>query len=276
MEIFILTALLCLMFSLYLLSTVINDVPNNKYLEVNITLYLQQKISPQEVDRIRTQLENLPIIKNVDVHDKKTVYNFFKKQEDFKSIIAQLQDNPFPTIMTATTTINHASSINDHVNQIQSWPEITQARYDAPWVMKVSNLYQKIRIFLLSTLGMLSMIFLLLISLLTIKSISFDREEVDLSYWLGATTNYLNRAYLFYTVFSTLISGSLSICLVGLSVFLNNNAARILSDSIGNVSPMIFFVSHAGAFMATALLASWLSTLSTLFFFKKNPYEKKS
>lgn len=231
-----------------------------------ISLFLEMKLTTQEVTALRTELERSEKVANAVLITKEEGLNEFQQLSGFGEALSMLDENPLPDtiIITPTAAYSTPEMSAQLVDELQQKPEVELAQLDLQWVRKLYGM-MAIAERAVTALSLLLGLAVLLIVGNTIRlAIQNKREEIQIIKLVGATDAFIRRPFLYSGLWYGVFAGSVSWILVNSSVFW-------LKDPVKNLAGLYesqFQLSGLGMLEALQLIAvatslgllgSWLS-----------------
>lgn len=246
-----------------LVNTTLTSTINQITDRVDISVYLEDYLSQEQLDTLISDLEALPNVKSTSFLSKEDALKQYRKEninnQELLDAISQTE-NPLP----ATIRIKPVDL--ERVNEIQKFlesPELKAIQSDAPSysgdrkeaIDKISNAAN-----ILQRVGVIGVAMFALISVLiifnTIQMAIFNRrDEIGIMRLLGANTWYIRGPFVVEAVMYGIISGFISIMFIR-SLFIAS-ASTLEASSLGLLDigeAQRYFEDNFWALLAAQLL----------------------
>ena len=184
---------------LYLLLNNAARVTTNWGGNMQITLFLNHELSPQNVTALVTKLRRNELIDNLKLISPDEALAEFKQHSGFKDALSALGKNPLPAVVLLTPTKKAIASGQGEqlVQSLQQLSGVETAQFDRQWANRLFALieiFQRV-IIILSTL--LAFAVLLIIGNTIRLAIYNRRTEIEINKLFGATDAFIQRPFLY-------------------------------------------------------------------------------
>ncbi|MFO7866073.1 MAG: permease-like cell division protein FtsX [Candidatus Aminicenantes bacterium] len=236
-------------------------------------IFLKQDSSREEINSIRTLLENSEKIETVRFIGKTQAMNQFKEKfPELQDIIDSLEDNPFPPAFEAVIKDEFigAESTLGFLRHLQSFPGIDEVQFHRDWVEKVQSFGKLTRAVGLFLGGILVMASFFIISNVIRLNVLARKDEIEILRLTGASNMFIRVPFLMEGIMIGALGGILSL----LALFLLIQIFPVyLGTSLGALSEFIKF-RHLTLVQACLILLvgggiGFLGSLSSLSKFLK-------
>ncbi len=186
-----------------------------------ISLYLVQGITEQQVKQLQQELEKSEKISDVVHISADTGLAEFRELSGFGDALSYLDDNPLPEtlVINPSQAYSTPQMSEQLLEELRQQPLIETAQLDLQWVRKLHSM-MAIAERAVSALGLLLGIAVLLIVGNTIRlAIQNRREEIQIIKLVGATDAFIRRPFLYSGLWYGVFAGILAWILVNTSVF---------------------------------------------------------
>lgn len=224
------------LFSLLTNATFANTIDQIRN-KIDISVYLDDSITPSQKDQLLAELKALPNIEAVIYLSKDEALDRYKEQNannpELLSAISQT-DNPLPaTVQLKPKDLNKIQDIKDFLSK----PEIIILQSDDPSysgdrkeaidkITHATNTLQRVGVIAVVVFAFISV----LIIFNTIQMAIFNRrDELTIMRLLGASTWYIRGPFVVETIFYGIVSALISILLIHASFFAASSALQASS-----------------------------------------------
>lgn len=163
---------------------------------VEISIFVQDKASPAEVQALEGQIRALPDVVSVEFVPKARALEEMKQNlGDKKDILAGLEDkNPLPdTLRVKAVNVELVAPL---ARQFEVLPQVDQVRYGQGVVEKLMALSRWVRTAGLITMALLGAAAVFLIATTIRLSVFARRREIEIMKFLGATNWFVRFPFL--------------------------------------------------------------------------------
>lgn len=196
-----------------------------------ISLFLQQDITTDGVEKLRTDLLAMPAVDQVNVITPQQALKEFRRLSDFGDALKALDDNPFPTVMLVEPTLAHSApaAAQALVERLRTLPGVDVAQLDMEWVERWYALMEIGKRAVLILAVLLAMAVLLIIGNTIRLAIQSRRDEIEVQKLIGASDAFIRRPFLYSGFWHGLFGAILAWILVNVSLLMLNGPVQRLS-----------------------------------------------
>ena len=229
-----------------------------------ISLFMNTESKPDDIDKLRKQLEQHPAIARVEFVPRAQALEQLKQSTGLADVIGGLQQNPLPDAFTVYPKRSAAQSLDELRTELAKLPKVELAQLDSEWAYKLEALLKFGRVVVLILASLLSLA-LVAITFNTIRlQILTQREEIEVSKLIGATNGFIRRPLLYFGAMQGLLGGITAWLIITVSLLLHNYQLGILAHlyasqftlhplSLGDSLTLLLFSMYLG------WLGAWLS-----------------
>lgn len=177
-----------------------------------VEVYLKDDIDAKQADKIKSKLENISGVKNVEYRSKKEALKIMKQRwGESGYLLDSLGDNPLPDSLVINSEDNEtANNINNMAKEIDGVEDVKYYKETVDKLTKASNFLQYSAIVI--------MIFLIVVSVIvvsnTIKLTVLNRsKEISIMKYVGATNWFVRGPFLIEGIFLGIISSMIAAAL---------------------------------------------------------------
>lgn len=177
-----------------------------------VEVYLKDDIDAKQADKIKSKLENISGVKNVEYRSKKEALKIMKQRwGESGYLLDSLGDNPLPDSLVINSEDNEtANNINNMAKGIDGVEDVKYYKETVDKLTKASNFLQYSAIVI--------MIFLIVVSVIvvsnTIKLTVLNRsKEISIMKYVGATNWFVRGPFLIEGIFLGIISSMIAAAL---------------------------------------------------------------
>lgn len=180
-----------------------------------VEVYLKDDIDAKQVDKIKSKLENISGVKDVEYRSKQEALKIMKQRwGESGYLLDSLGDNPLPNSFVINAEDNEtANNINKFAKQIDGVEDVKYYKETVDKLTKASNFLQYSAIVI--------MIFLIVVSVIvvsnTIKLTVLNRaKEISIMKYVGATNWFVRGPFLIEGIFLGIVSSMIAAALTWL------------------------------------------------------------
>lgn len=218
--------------TLYVVVKNTDSVGANWQQAAEISLFLRQDLSAQEVATFSKRLSLSAAIENVTWIDRDSGLAQFREASGFGDALNSLSENPLPDVLLVTPAATHRGPLaaQQLLASLQQEREVDEARLDLAWLEKFEALIQLLRD------GFLALALLLCISAILIVgntirlNISSKRDEIMVMKLVGATDSYIQRPFMYTGVWYGIVGGVIAWLATAVLIWWLDGAVRELSQ----------------------------------------------
>jgi cell division transport system permease protein len=234
--------------------------------ELQITAYLQETISPEQAEMLRSKVADWPEVEGIIYISKKQALARFRSQlREYAGILEGLKENPLPASLELTLMPQYGRSgnIKELSTRLGRLPGVAEVQYGRKWMAKLRVFVEVMKLVGITVGGLLLIATIFVISN-TIKLTFYSRrEELEIMRLVGATDFFIKAPFLIEGLLhglggALLAAGSLSLLI--LFLFSHLDLPLRLAVMAGSL-PMGQLV---GGFLGLGLLLGVLGSMVSL------------
>ncbi len=255
---------LCLPATGFLLVENASQLSSKIEYEAEISIFLDQTISQDQINFIGSALKQTSSIEKVNFEPKIRAWEKLQEKLKINSLDAGISENPLPDAFFVTlNTLDH-NIVESLYKDIKNLEGVKEVIIDSGWIKKLRSILYLIKVGLLILGTLLAMVLIVVIgNTIRLQTLTYQ-NEIEVSRLIGATDSFIQRPFIytgiFYGLGGSLVTGGL--LTVILELF--NRVAFKFESILGGLimltnlppSKYIFITIFA---MALGLLASYFS-----------------
>ena len=234
--------------------------------QAQISLFLHQRVSAQNIHKLSTQLQSWPEIESLNVISKEEALAEFQALVGFSDVLSQLDSNPLPVVIEITPSegYDNAGAAKILLAKLKKLPSVDIAQLDLQWVQRLNAILQLGQKLALGLILLLSLGVLLIIGNTIRLEIESRREEIIVIKLIGGTESFVRRPFLYTGMWYGLGGGMIASLTVAVGLtMLNKPVAKLagLYQSDYQLLGLGFGDTFSLWIMAAllGLLGAWLS-----------------
>ncbi len=167
--------------------------------ELQITAYLQETISPEQAEVLRSKVADWPEVEGITYISKKQALARFRSQlREYAGILEGLKENPLPASLELTLMPQYGRSgnIKELSTRLGRLPGVADVQYGRKWMAKLRVFVEVMKLVGITVGGLLLIATIFVISN-TIKLTFYSRrEELEIMRLVGATDFFIKAPFL--------------------------------------------------------------------------------
>lgn len=171
-----------------------------------ITIYVEEGASEEQVEHIKQVLESNPELAEVTYYSKEAALEDFREDMgEYSELIDYLADNPMPeTFLVRAADISKIRFITQAISSIDGVEQV-KAPYDfAGALVNIRNTFSVILVVMLTILVVVSVV---IVSNSIRTSVFARRAEIDIMKYVGATRGFIRTPFFVEGMFIGIMSG---------------------------------------------------------------------
>lgn len=233
--------------------------------ENEISLFLKLDASAATIAEIDALLAKNPAIKQYHLVKKDDAWQQLqeksKRDHDVSNAINQLAKNPLPDAFFIQAKSAEPETLEALRNELQSTPGVEQALLNTEWAKRLSTLLSLGKKIIFFVSALLAAILLVIIGNTVRMQILTQKDEIEVSYLIGATSSFIRTPFLYGGIFYGLFGGLLAIVMIVIMIFTFNYSVSQISRLYSSDFSLALF--NAKLFLAVIIAAisiGWLGS----------------
>lgn len=231
--------------------------------ETEISLFLKLDASANTIREIDALLAKNTAIKQFHLVTKNEAWQKLKAKSEINNeasdAVNQLNKNPLPDAFFIQAKSADPEALEMLKNQLQALPGLEQALLNTEWAKRLASLLAlgKKIIFFISLL--LALALLVIIGNTVRMQILTQKDEIEVSNLMGATSNFIRAPFLYAGIFYGLFGGLLAILMIaGVIHIFNYSVTQISSLYSSDFSLALFNIKLFATIIIVAIVIGWL------------------
>ena len=167
--------------------------------ELQITAYLQETISSEQAEMLRSKVADWPEVEGITYISKEQALARFRSQlREYAGILEGLKENPLPASLELTLMPQYGRSgnIKELSTRLGRLPGVAEVQYGRKWMAKLRVFVEVMKLVGITVGGLLLIATIFVISN-TIKLTFYSRrEELEIMRLVGATDFFIKAPFL--------------------------------------------------------------------------------
>lgn len=244
----------------YLAVDHVSDFSHMMQSENEISVFIQLDADENTVDEINHQLANHPQIKTHRLVPKAEAWATMQAKDDAEST-ALLTENPLPDAFYVQANSNAPDALESLQHDLTNIEHVDHVLLNTDWSKRLAaiiTIAKKVIYFI----ALLLAIGLIVIIGNTIRmQIMTQRDEIEVSYLIGATNSFIRTPFLYAGIFYGLFGGLVSIGIIAFCVNRFNHYVKDLSALYSSdLSLSGMSVALILTMLAVAIVIGWIGS----------------
>lgn len=209
---------MCLPSLFYLGVDNLSKLTNHMKGETEISLFLKLDVTSDDIGKIDSILAKNIAISQYHLVTKDEAWQQLqaksKENQNISSAIEQLGKNPLPDAFFIQAKSTDPETLETLRNTLQSIPGVEQAVLNADWAKRLATLLSIGKKLVFFITALLAIMLLVIIGNTVRMQILSQKDEIQVSYLIGATNSFIRMPFLYAGVLYGLFGGLLSILMI--------------------------------------------------------------
>lgn len=233
--------------------------------ETEISLFLKLDASKSTVSEIDASLANNPAIKQYHFVSKDEAWQQLqiksKDDDTVGDVINQLGKNPLPDAFFIQANSSDPETLETLRNELKSIPGVEQALLNAEWAKRLSSLLGLGKKLIFFVAVLLAVVLLVIIGNTVRMQILTQKDEIEVSYLIGATKSFIRTPFLYAGILYGLFGGLLAVLMItGIVQTFNYSIAQISQLYSSDFSLNLFNGKLYLAVVISAVTIGWIGS----------------
>lgn len=231
--------------------------------ETEISIFLKLDANAKTIEKIDALLAQNSAIKQFHLVTKDEAWQKLKAKSESNheasDVVNQLNKNPLPDAFFIQAKSTDPEALESLKNELKALPGVEQSLLNTEWAKRLSTLLAlgKKIIFFISLL--LAVALLVIIGNTVRMQILTQKDEIEVSNLMGATSSFIRTPFLYAGIFYGLFGGLLAILMIaGVVQAFNYSIAQISSLYSSDFSLALFNTNLFASIIIMAIAIGWL------------------
>lgn len=236
-----------------------------------ISIFLDLDAQSADVEKIQRKLKNHATVRKARFVSRADALRKLETSAGLNDVAKSLQQNPLPDAFIIEPATGEPATLDKLRNEAGKWPKVAHVQLDSAWARRLaafSDLGQQAALMLAALLGFA----LIAVTGNTIRlQILTQREEIEVSKLIGATSAFIRRPFLYYGAMQGLTGGLAAWLVVdGGTWLLNSNVAQLAALYASDFRLHPLSIDSGFLLLGFAALLGWLGAyLSVSLYLRK-------
>ena len=256
---------MCLPSLFYLGVDNLSKLTDHMQSETEISLFLKLDASADTIAEIGDLLAKNPAIKQYHLVTKDEAWQQLqaksKSNQDVSNVIEQLGKNPLPDAFFIQAKSADPEALEALRNTLQNTPGVEQALLNSEWVKRLATLLSIGEKLIFFIAALLAIVLLVIIGNTVHMQILTQKDEIEVSYLIGATNSFIRTPFLYAGVFYGLFGSVLAILMIaGMIQTFNYSVLEISHTYSSDFSLTLFNADLFLTVIAAAVVIGWIGS----------------
>lgn len=236
-----------------------------------ISIFLTLDAQSADVTKIQNKLKNNTTVRKARFVSRADALHSLEASAGLNDVAKSLQQNPLPDAFMIEPATGEPAALDKLRDEASKWPKVAHVQLDSAWARRLaafSDLGRQAALMLAALLGFA----LVAVTGNTIRlQILTQREEIEVSKLIGATSAFIRRPFLYFGVMQGLTGGLAAWLAVDAGMWLlNNNVAQLARLYASDFRLHALSIDSGIILLAFAALLGWLGAyLSVSLYLRK-------
>lgn len=196
----------------------LSKLTNHMQEETEISLFLKLDISEDSISEIDGLLAKNPAIKHYRLVSKEEAWKDLQTKSEADSAVKQLSKNPLPDAFFIQAKSVNPEELEALKTELQNIPGVEHALLNSDWAKRLSTLLQLGKEIILFITILLAIALLVIIGNTIRMQILTQKDEIEVSKLMGATSSFIRIPFLYAGIFYGLFGGLLAILIIAIVI----------------------------------------------------------
>jgi cell division transport system permease protein len=239
------------------LSTLTNHMQD----ETEISLFLKLDTSADTLAEIDKLLAKNDAIKQFRLVTKDEAWQKLKSQSDANNAVYQLTKNPLPDAFFIQAKSTDPEALEKLRNELQNIKGVEQALLNTEWAKRLATILTLGKKIILFIAILLAIALLVIIGNTVRMQILTQKDEIEVSKLMGATTSFIKTPFLYAGILYGLFGGLLAILMIaGVIEIFNYSVAQISRLYSSDFSLSLFNTNLFFTIIGSAIVIGWVGS----------------
>jgi cell division transport system permease protein len=212
----VIAVVMALPLGLYAVSKNINTVTEQWNKGGELTLFLQDNLSKEQVATLKKNIASQSGVAKVTYRSPEHALNEFQTMAQMGDVMVALDSNPLPGLMIVEPAFTDVNQLQNLKTELSTLPEVSMAQLDIAWVQRLNALLGMLNQLVFTLAILLGVGLLFVVGNTTRTAIAQRQQEILVAKLVGANDAYVCRPFLYTGFWYGLLGATLSLLVLGL------------------------------------------------------------
>ena len=223
----------------------ISSLTNHMQDETEISLFIKLDTSAETVSDIGILLAKNEAIKQFRLVTKDEAWQKLKAKSDANNAVYQLTKNPLPDAFFIQAKSTDPETLEKLRNELRNIKGVEQALLNTEWAKRLATILALGNKIILFIAILLAFALLVIIGNTVRMQILTQKDEIEVSQLMGATTSFIRTPFLYAGILYGLFGGLLAILMIAIVIqIFNLSVAKISTLYSSDFSLNLFNAKH--------------------------------
>ncbi len=239
----------------------ISSLTNHMQDETEISLFIKLNTSAETVSDIGILLAKNEAIKQFRLVTKDEAWQKLKAKSDANNAVYQLTKNPLPDAFFIQAKSTDPETLEKLRNELGNIKGVEQALLNTEWAKRLTTILALGNEIILFIAILLAFALLVIIGNTVRMQILTQKDEIEVSQLMGATTSFIRTPFLYAGILYGLFGGLLAILMIAIVIqIFNLSVAKISTLYSSDFSLNLFNANLFCIIIGSAILIGWLGS----------------
>ena len=239
----------------------LSALTNHMQDETEISLFLKLDASADTLAEIDKLLAKNEAIKQFRLVTKDDAWKKLKNQSDANNAVYQLTKNPLPDAFFIQAKSTDPEALEKLRNELQNIKGVEQALLNTEWAKRLATILTLGKKIILFIAILLAIALLVIIGNTVRMQILTQKDEIEVSKLMGATTSFIKTPFLYAGILYGLFGGLLAILMIaGVIEIFNYSVAQISRLYSSDFSLSLFNTNLFFTIIGSAIVIGWVGS----------------
>ena len=223
-----------------LLSYNVNNFTRNIEKDMTIVVFLDRKISKEDINEVKQKIDNLGNIKSITFNSKNQVKEKMQEESDvFDSILSEYTDENNPLQDTYLVKVEDINTIGDTADSIKKIDNVDIVKYGEGSVEELVKIFDIVKKITYIAVIALILVTAFLISNTIKITIQNRRREIEIRRLVGASNYFIKQPFFFEGIILGFLGSIIPIfiCCYGYSYLYKRLGGKVFTEIITLIKP---------------------------------------
>ena len=223
-----------------LLSYNVNNFTKNIEKDMTIVVFLDRKISKEDINEVKQKIDNLGNIKSITFNNKNEVKEKMQEESDvFDSILSEYTDENNPLQDTYLVKVEDINTIGDTADSIKKIDNVDIVKYGEGSVEELVKIFDIVKKITYIAVIALILVTAFLISNTIKITIQNRRREIEIRRLVGASNYFIKQPFFFEGIILGFLGSIIPIfiCCYGYSYLYKRLGGKVFTEIITLIKP---------------------------------------
>ena len=223
-----------------LLSYNVNNFTRNIEKDMTIVVFLDRKISKEDINEVKQKIDNLGNIKSITFNSKNQVKEKMQEESDvFDSILSEYTDENNPLKDTYLVKVEDINTIGDTADSIKKIDNVDIVKYGEGSVEELVKIFDIVKKITYIAVIALILVTAFLISNTIKITIQNRRREIEIRRLVGASNYFIKQPFFFEGIILGFLGSIIPIfiCCYGYSYLYKRLGGKVFTEIITLIKP---------------------------------------